>query len=358
MVFFLRQAAIVAKRAKMAMHGRASEASGAPPMLGGTWNFLAAIGTTPPLFAGRTMAEPTEPGTSDEAGANAAEAPRIVRTSHENGHFYSPVVDPEELLAQQDRLWPLRPNVAGIDFNDAEHEHFLRDIFPRLLGEYDYPERLPDDDELVAFFTQNSQFSWLDSRALFVMLRHLRPRRMLEIGSGYSTLLSADVNRRFLGAGMEITCVEPFPRKFLKNAAIGIGRLIEDKVQNVPIEVFEQLQAGDVLFVDSSHVAKTGSDVNFIYFDVLPRLKPGVVVHIHDVFLPHEYLKDWVLVENRSWNEQYVLRALLMFSTKFRVKFGCSYAFYRFPELVKSALALPQGHAFGGGSLWIETLAG
>ena len=284
------------------------------------------------------------------------DAPRIVRTSHENGHFYSPVVDPEELQAQQERLWPQQPQVLGVDFNDAEHERFLREAFARFIGDYDFPERLSEDACPLGFFTQNSQFSWLDSRTYFVMLRELHPRRVIEIGGGYSTLLACDVNVRFLGGNARISCVEPYPRDFLHNPALGL-QLIEDKIQNVGASLFDELAAGDVLFIDSSHVAKTGSDVNHIYFEILPRLRAGVVIHIHDIFLPHDYKKDWVLQENRSWNEQYVLRALLMYSARFRVRFGCCYALHRFPELLRTALAFADGRTFGGGSFWIETVA-
>ncbi|MBU6199666.1 MAG: hypothetical protein KGP08_08415, partial [Xanthomonadaceae bacterium] len=136
----------------------------------------------------------------------------------------------------------------------------------------------------------------------------------------------------------------------------GVSRLLEEKVQNVALAEFAALQAGDILFIDSSHVAKTGSDVNYLYFEVLPRLASGVRVHIHDIFLPHDYPREWVLGENRSWNEQYLLRALLMHSSAFRVVFGCSYAFWRFPDLVQAALAHPRGHAFAGGSIWIERI--
>jgi Methyltransferase domain len=285
--------------------------------------------------------------------SQSEEWPRVIRTAFEPGHFYSPVVDPKDLLPHQSRLWPANPNVLGIDFNDVQHEHLLRDVFPKYLSDYDYPERLEDADDLDRFYTQNSQFSWLDSRTLFVMLRHLRPRRLIEVGSGYSTLLMRDVNQRFLNQELHIACIEPFPRPFLRNAQGGI-ELVESKVQDIPLSFFEQLRAGDVLFIDSSHVAKTGSDVNFLYFEVLPRLPSGVFVHIHDIFLPHDYKKEWVLHDNRSWNEQYVLRALLMFSARFKIEFGCSYANYRYPELVQSVLSLPGGKTFGGGSLWIS----
>jgi Methyltransferase domain len=281
---------------------------------------------------------------------------KLIKTSAEPGHFYSPVVDPDELLSQQPRLWPEHPNILGIDFNDAEHEHLLRDVFPEHMPSYDYPEHLEESGDLTEFFTQNSQFSWLDSRSLFIFLRAWRPKRLIEIGSGFSTLLAADVSRRFLGGSLELTCVEPYPREFLRRGVRGVNRLVEEKVQNVPLSTFEELEAGDILFVDSSHVAKTGSDVNYIYFEILPRLTKGVIIHIHDIFFPHEYPKEWVLTENRSWNEQYLVRALLMYSGTFKVKFGCSYAYWRFPELVMKALSLPSGHAFGGGSLWIERI--
>ena len=136
----------------------------------------------------------------------------------------------------------------------------------------------------------------------------------------------------------------------------GISRLIEDKVQRVSIEEFASLEAGDFLFIDSSHVAKTGSDVNRIYFEVLPTLAPGVHIHIHDIFLPNEYPQSWVVDENRSWNEQYLVRALLMYTKGFRIEFGCSYAFHAFPELVIKALAHPKGHGYGGGSLWLTKI--
>ena len=277
--------------------------------------------------------------------------------THLDGHFYSPVVDTDEVLLRQEAIWPTNPEVLGVDFNDASHRFILDEAFPRHIGGYDYPELAPADDaELEGFYTRNSQFSWLDSRSLFVLLREWRPSRIVEVGSGYSSLLIADVNRRFLDGQCEVTCIEPFPRPFLTRGIDGISRVVEQKVQQVAHAEFERLQSGDVLFIDSSHVAKTGSDVNYLFFEVLPRLAKGVRIHIHDIFLPHDYLKQWVIEENRSWNEQYLLRALLMYSSAFKVVFGSSYAFHRFPDRVRQALAHPKGHAFAGGSFWIERI--
>jgi hypothetical protein len=299
----------------------------------------------------------TMPAPSADSGAATTPAAEGCRTSHPNGHFYSPVVDPGELAAREHEIWPERPDVLGIDFDDAAHLDILQQAFPRQLGEYRYPDLAPNDDEaLEGYYTGNSQFGWLDSRALFVLLREWRPQRVIEVGSGYSSLLMADVNLRFLDGGCEITCIEPYPRPFLRKGIPGLARVIEQRVQEVALSEFERLQRGDVLFIDSSHVAKTGSDVNYLFFEVLPRLAPGVLVHVHDIFLPHDYPREWVLADNRSWNEQYVLRALLMYSRAFRVRFGSSYAFHRYPDEVRTALALPDGQSFGGGCLWIERL--
>jgi predicted O-methyltransferase YrrM len=273
------------------------------------------------------------------------------------GHFYSPIVDTTEALQRAETLWPKSvPSILGIDFDIASHERILCEEFPRFINEYDYPEHETDVLNEYDFFTQNSQFSWLDARAAFVLIRSWQPRRVIEVGSGFSSLLMADINRRFCNSKMHITCIEPYPRGFLKTGVPGIAQLVEKKVQDVELSTFDSLGAGDVLFIDSSHVSKTGSDVNHLYFEVLPRLKRGVRVHVHDIFLPNEYLKEWVINENRSWNEQYLLRALLMYSNAFRVVFGNAFAFSAAFELVQKALAHPKGHAFGGGSIWIERI--
>jgi len=271
------------------------------------------------------------------------------------GHFYSPDINPNELANREHEIWPSTPPmILGIDFNERSHQQILSEDFPKFIEDYDYPEKEEDVSQEYDFFTQNSQFSWLDARAAFVLMRKWNPARVIEVGSGFSSLLMADINHRFLGGKCQLTCIEPYPRPFLKQGVPGISRLIEEKVQNVPLEIFETLESRDILFIDSSHVSKTGSDVNYLYFDILPRLKSGVKIHIHDIFLPNEYLKDWVLKDHRSWNEQYLLRALLMYSSAFRVIFGCSYAFALMPNKVKTALSLPKMHAFGGGSFWIE----
>jgi hypothetical protein len=278
-----------------------------------------------------------------------------IKTAHPNGHFYSPVVDPADILQRIDQIYPTAPVAHGINFNLSSHQSLIENGLKRFLPEYDYPEFGTPDSELDYFYTQNSQFSWLDSRALFCFLRLWKPARIVEVGSGYSSLLMADVKKRFLSQNNVLQCVEPYPRPFLRRNDLGL-ELIEQKVQDVDISFFTSLEAGDLLFIDSSHVSKTGSDANYLYLQVLPQLKPGVRIHIHDIFLPFEYLREWVIDENRSWNEQYLLQALLMFSSGFKVLFGNYFAFAQFPNEIISAINHPKGHGFGGGSFYLERI--
>ena len=227
-------------------------------------------------------------------------------TAFPAGHFYSPVVDPATIA--RTRVWPDRPDIRGIDFNDASHVQILSELFPRFMRDYDYPPTLPVTPTLASFFGNNPHFSMLDAPALFVLLRAWKPRRIIEVGSGFSTLLMADVNRRFLGREVSISCIDPYPPVFLRHGTDGIGHQVERRVQELPLEHFADLQAGDLLFIDSSHVAKTDSDVNFLFFDVFPRLAAGVLVHLHDIFLPHDYPEAWGW---RRYSEQGAVATLL-----------------------------------------------
>lgn len=292
-------------------------------------------------------------GSAEPVETQAIEAAPAVYMPFEAGHFYSPIVDPATLLDKEAKLWPEVPVCAGIDFNDESQQLHLAAIRQHIHA-CDYPDSFDASAETPRFSHNNDQFGWLDSRALFGLLNHYKPKNVIEVGGGYSSLLIADVNARLLGNSVNFISIEPYPRDFLARGFSGLTRLIRQKVEEVPPEVFDVLGENDILFIDSSHVAKTGSDVNYLFFEILPRLRKGVIIHVHDIYLPYEYPREWVIDENRSWNEQYLLRALLMYSTTFKVLFGSFYAFMKFPEQVAQALNLPDGQAFGGGSLWLR----
>lgn len=271
--------------------------------------------------------------------------------SHPLGHFYSPIGDIAALAAERERLWPNETICPGIDFAPAAQAQLLRDVFPALLADFDYPAHAGDCDRI--YFLQNSQFSEVDARALFALLRHWRPQRLVEIGSGYSTLLASDVNRRFVNGAIHITAIEPSPRAFLHNLENALTLRVE-RVQDTPAAIFAELERGDVLFIDSSHVLKTGSDLVHLLTRVLPALASGVRIHVHDVFLPDDYPPHWVIDENRSWNEQYALQAMLAGNPRYRVLYGTQYALTRLQAEAAAAFGVLAGQPYLGGSFWIE----
>jgi len=186
------------------------------------------------------------------------------------------------------------------------------------------------------------------------MVRYFQPRLIIETGSGLSSLLLCEAATKNNGASL--ICIEPFPQKFLKVGFPGLDQLIEKKVQDVDLEFFSQLQSGDILFIDSSHTVKIGGDVNYLFLEVLPRLKPGVVVHVHDIFLPFDYRRDWVMEEFRFWTEQYLLQAFLTFNSEFEVLMANNYLSHYYEADLKATF--PSLNSWIGGSFWMRRKPG
>lgn len=272
------------------------------------------------------------------------------------GHFCSPLVDTNALATEHRRsqVWPPVPReTPGIDWRADEQRRLCREVFANQsrLSFPDEPTGDPRD-----FFTQNTQFPALDAWVLEAMLRMLRPRRMIEVGSGYSTLVSARTNLDELDGSIEITCIEPYPARAIVDHLPGITNLRIELVQDTPLRFFESLEAGDVLFVDTSHVAKTGGDVPWLYQEILPRLQSGVVIQLHDMFVPGEYPEQLVL-EGCGWNELYVVRALLAYSHGFEVVLGAQWLIQNDPTGLAAAFPGYLEHeARGGSSLWLRRL--
>jgi predicted O-methyltransferase YrrM len=248
-------------------------------------------------------------------------------------------------------LWPERARqTPGVDWNELEQRE--------LAAVFSEQNRLTfaddEDPDPTEYWTRNDQYPALDAWVLEGMLRYLRPRQLIEIGSGYSSLVTARVNREFLDRSMRFTCVEPYPREFLQAGVSGISDLRVEEVQDTPLELFERLGDGDVLFVDTSHTVKTGGDVAWIYGEILPRLSPGVVVHIHDAFIPGEYPQQWV-AEGWGWNEIYLIKAFLAFNSGYRVIFGVQWMLQNHMELIDQAFPRFREHRDrGGAALWIR----
>lgn len=265
------------------------------------------------------------------------------------GHFYSPLPDEREIAEAFDR-GGFGPPFAGVDLREAEQKALLErlaDFYPtHPLAE----ERTPDR----RYYLANPSYGHFDGLILHCMLRHLAPRRVIEVGSGFSSAAMLDTNEHSLGGRMQLTFIDPDMsrlRPLLRAHDAGRVRLIERRVQEVALEEFQALEAGDVLFIDSSHVSKIGSDVNRIYFDILPRLAPGVHVHIHDVAGNFEYPREW-LAEGRAWNEQYLLRAFLLFNDTFEVELLTGWLFNHHQEFFRARM--PLCLRGGGGQIWLR----
>lgn len=261
------------------------------------------------------------------------------------GEFYSPIVDIGVVLQPPDRgrIWPEpAPDPAGIDLRGDEQLALVGALGAhRFAWDADRPGPRYDP--------ANDQFPPHDAAVLYGMVRHLRPRRMVEVGCGWSTTVAAAAIRDG-DVGTALTCIEPYPRAFLRDMA-DVLTLREAKVEHVPLEVFDALEAGDVCFIDSSHVVKTGSDVVHLFLEVLPRLARGVVVHVHDIFIPEDYPEGWVR-NGFNWNEQYLLQAFLAGHASAEVLVANHWLALRHPVEVRQALGLDELH---GSSFWFRT---
>lgn len=233
-------------------------------------------------------------------------------------HYYQPVFDPESIPAA---VWERRSDLPGIDF-DPDGQLALLERLAAFAGECDWPERASDSE---GYYWQNSSFGFSSACLLHCIVRHLRPHGVLEVGAGMSTrLLTAalQANEDESGRRGRILSVDPYQHAGAGASPDDRCELLAEEVQSVPLERFTALQAGDLLFIDSSHVVRTGGDVNFLYLDVLPRLAPGVVVHVHDVQLPYEYHRGYSAATHSArlyWTEQYMLQAFLALNSRFTV---------------------------------------
>jgi predicted O-methyltransferase YrrM len=253
------------------------------------------------------------------------------------GHFYSP------LTTGTDRGRALTwSDAPGVDLAEERQLALAEQLRPSLAEPFPGPR----------YVAANNMYGPADAAVYRAMLTHLRPARVLEVGSGYSTAVAldeADANPSL--SAVRITCIEPYPDRLLRLLrASDRGRLtlLRQPVQDVDIRSYERLGPGDVLFIDSTHVVKAGSDVIWLFLHVLPRLATGVVVHVHDVFWPFEYPAKW-LHQGRDWTEAYLLHAFLAGNASWEILFFSSWFWQCWPDLVPQRLA-----SEAPGSIWLR----
>ncbi|HEY9900087.1 MAG TPA: class I SAM-dependent methyltransferase [Pantanalinema sp.] len=270
-------------------------------------------------------------------------------------HFYEPIPDTRRLPAS---LWKSPSACVGVNFNEATQLELLQRFRDDYRPEY---ATLPAAKTEIPhqYYSNNPSFKAVDGEILYSMVRHFKPSRIFEIGSGNSTYLSAQAllkNRESAGTSCELVAFEPYPNEVLRAGFPGLGALVPKQVQEIPWEEFAKLGENDILFIDSSHVLKIGSDVQYELLELLPRLKPGVVIHLHDIFLPAEYPHEWVNKRHIFWTEQYILQAFLAFNDSFEVLWGGSYMHLRHSDKLKEAFPVYDPEKNWPGSFWIRKI--
>ena len=265
------------------------------------------------------------------------------------GHYYNPIPSADE-VARTERRAALAavPSLAGIDLQPNVQLAYLSDV-ARYAPSMPFRE---SEGHRLRFFFKNGMFLKNDAAVLYGFLRSRRPKRIIEIGSGHSSALMLDVNELHPDTAAELTFVEPYADRLRKRMRAGDAAAIVDQpVQEVDLRLFDQLEDGDLLFVDSSHVVKLGSDVNWIVSYILPRLAPGVYVHFHDIGYPFEYWEDWVQA-GYVWSEAYLLRAFLQYNAAFEIIYFSDYLARFYPE--EERMALGAAVSPRGQSLWLR----
>ena len=276
-----------------------------------------------------------------------------VKTAFPPGHFYSPIVDP--VLAcpyVEQRSRETLDDLGGITIDSDKMEEFWLQQTP-FIQRSTFPDASQPSHR---YYFNNGFYGPGDGTILRAMIGAYRPRKIIEIGSGFSTACMLDtLDELELQNETSITCIEPFTERLRTTMRASDEKrvnIIEKPVQEIGLELFRELQAGDIVFIDSTHVLKTGSDVHYELFYILPRVAPGVLVHFHDIHFPFEYPKEWLCGRNFSWNEVYAVRAFLMFNDRFRVVFYNDYFAKLSKELIKATF--PKYLLNPGGALWLS----
>ncbi len=245
-------------------------------------------------------------------------------------HYYVNVPNILELRKTRD-IWAKKSDLPGIDTDLDEQVAALAQYVEPFCDEYAGNKTYKDG---VAG-GWGPGYGYLEAQALHGVIRHLKPKRVIEVGAGVSTLCmltALDKNKEESGQDYEYTCIEPYPSEMLlKEKRIN---LLHKPVQVVPFEVFENLQEGDFLFIDSSHTVRAGGDVNFLFLEAIPRLASGVTIHVHDITFPYDYDRG-TLNQFMHWSESSLLRALLINSTRMKIIFSMSMLHYDRQDVLK-----------------------
>jgi hypothetical protein len=262
-------------------------------------------------------------------------------------HFYSSIPSIEDIENSYEYTSDEPPYLN----NDIFDEKRLRGILENLhefSAEFN-PPLDGEEDNCQKFFWKNSQYSFCDAMSYYCFCRMLKPKNIIEIGSGFSTLIAVEaIEKNHSG---QIHCIEPYPREFLrreKNISLQLS-----KAQEIEPEFLnDYLKDGDFLFIDSTHTVKTGSDCLHIYLRILPKIRRNIFVHVHDVHLPFGMPKEWLLNRQIFWTEQYLLMAFLIDNPKSSLLYSSVFSSKWHTDLMKTFMG--DKYPIGGGSIWFK----
>lgn len=264
---------------------------------------------------------------------------------------YSPIPDLPPASAP---VWNRKSDMPGIELDlDAQLDWLRRCLAPSLA---EFMARFVHCSGNAPIDLRNGYYQLVDAALLFAMVRHFRPRRLLELGSGFSTLISAEAclaNARE-GQAVDFVSVDPEPRTTSAARALGVTRLERQSAADIPLDTFLDLDANDILFVDTTHTVKLGSEVNYLILEALPRLKPGVIVHFHDIFLPFEYPRHW-FERGTYLSEQYLLQAFLIDNDTYQVLFATHAVSRAYPDQLAELIPIFDATTVGQESFWIQS---
>ena len=280
-------------------------------------------------------------GTARDLGLSRAIRATFRRAGYDllRRHYYSPIPDLESLPRE---VWEQESEMPGVRFDPADGLKFVEAELRQYAGEYSPPMHATGDPR--DFYLDNGLYESGDAELLYAMIRRYSPGRVLELGSGMSTLVIADARADNGRADPRdhVIC-DPFPQERLRAVLGRIGDLRALPATEVPLSEFQRLEAGDLLFVDTTHTVKIGGEVNRIILELLPLLAPGVIIHVHDIYLPFEYPREYLEERNFFWAEQYLLQAFLEFNERFEILFGVHALARKFPQQLDAML--PSGAA-------------
>ncbi len=300
----------------------------------------------------RVVREVAETGIGTDACLELGCLPMLV-------NFYSPVPDIKDLGQRQ--VWAHRSDLTGIDFDIENQVKFLTRLGKEYGRECKWPRtptKTPNE-----FYTDNGCFSFGCAASLHSVLRSFKPKHVIEIGSGNSSLVISKALSLNAGDSSEVnseyTIVDPYPRDIItKDCLRGVSQIIKKRAELMDLSLFDQLEENDVLFIDSSHTVRTGGDVNFLILEVLPRLKPGVIVHFHDIHLPYEYHETYFTNPKFRvfWTEAYLLQAFLSCNAEYEILMAMNYLMVE--RLDDFCAAFPyfdlENNWANSGSFWIR----